>query len=1151
MAHVRARTPRAHRPRLQGHLEEHALLEAPGGGGGGGGGGVLARLSATKRLFQEPVAALAPLPAAQQLAALSAGGAVALCRVDTLAAAPLAGVRGAVALAAAPPRPLGRPGPPGALLAVATAGAKGARLLLFHVPPAPEGGAAPPHPPRLVASVALPEPLVSGLAWAGSSLVVASPGAYTLVSPSGGTGGELRASPIASGLAVAPLAASLPQQPAAVLLFDDALAVIVGPQGASEREPLLAPAPVLALAAAGGFVLAACADGGVHVFDAATSRLLQRLELPAGAAAGRGGLLAASAPAGAGPGRALLAAGGALLVLQAVAPELQVREALKRKRYAAAFELIAAAEAAAADAPGASGGGGGADAPPAAASTAAAPPPPRWTGDALAAAGQLLLLDARFEEALGVLARAGSAAFPPAALLALFPPLAARHRAALPRPPPSAWGLHGESLPPLERLIADAVELRAATAAPVAAAAAASAASPSAATADAGAAGLDAPRSAAAEPAAAPADEAAALGRAARAALLPFLLAARRDGGDGLACAAGVDALLVTLLCDTRDAGGLEVLAAGGDSRAPVADAAAAMEAAGRWHALALLYSRLGQSSTALGIWRRLADGELAEAPAASGAVAAATAATAGAGPRHTAPAQRRVALAHAAAELGDASQTALPVVLAQLPWLLARAPAAAAAVATRRRLPPDDLLPLLSAASGAGGQDARWQFLFHRLQCGGADAAAGAPAASTSGRGAPDAADGDAHTELALLLADAACEALRSSGAGDERAAELHAAAAAAVAAAEAALAASARRAAPRPTASGPALLGRGGGGPPGTAPRPQPPPALLLLRAFQQLELEAAGLSPPWAPSDAAAAAASASASAAAATGPPATTAPPSAEAGASAASAALLRAWADAGLSPPEARAALLRGALSLHLERSEACDAAVALRALQATPLRQETVALHRRLGDHGAALRLLALRLRDVGAAVEYCRRHAGPGGWVTLLEALVRPPPGAAPDYAAACRVVEESMRADAGGGGGGASASASASSAGASTSGGGAGLDPQRLLALLPEDTPLGLAADALGRMLCGAGHRRRAAAVTKALRRAQNLEARSERAAARAQCTIVDESSACGGCGRRLGGRVFVRFPAGGLMCVGCARSADTAGLAADAPC
>jgi len=59
-----------------------------------------------------------------------------------------------------------------------------------------------------------------------------------------------------------------------------------------------------------------------------------------------------------------------------------------------------------------------------------------------------------------------------------------------------------------------------------------------------------------------------------------------------------------------------------------------------------------------------------------------------------------------------------------------------------------------------------------------------------------------------------------------------------------------------------------------------------------------------------------------------------------------------------------------------------------------------------LGDHGAALRVLALVLGDMRAAEAYCARWARGEGHLALLDALLRPGDGRPPLYAEACHLL-------------------------------------------------------------------------------------------------------------------------------------------------
>ena len=69
-----------------------------------------------------------------------------------------------------------------------------------------------------------------------------------------------------------------------------------------------------------------------------------------------------------------------------------------------------------------------------------------------------------------------------------------------------------------------------------------------------------------------------------------------------------------------------------------------------------------------------------------------------------------------------------------------------------------------------------------------------------------------------------------------------------------------------------------------------------------------------------------------------------------------------------------------------------DPGIVLEAAEAdgskTALCLERVQLHCRRGDHGSALRVLALELGDVDSSLAYCRAQGG--HWLLLLELLLR-----------------------------------------------------------------------------------------------------------------------------------------------------------------
>lgn len=214
--------------------------------------------------------------------------------------------------------------------------------------------------------------------------------------------------------------------------------------------------------------------------------------------------------------------------------------------------------------------------------------------------------------------------------------------------------------------------------------------------------------------------------------------------------------------------------------------------------------------------------------------------------------------------------------------------------------------------------------------------------------------------------------------------------------------------------------------------------------------------------------------------------------------------------------------------------------VALSALDRTRLWHERALVLSRRGDHPGVLRVLALHAKAVDGAIAYCRAlGGGQDAWLCLLELFLRPDAGgggtgsgsgssggvddegeavaAAPNYAAAVCVLNAH----------------------------GARLNPLRLLQALDDDMPLHLAREALARVLGGVTHRRRSGQVVRALRRAQHLSAQADRAELQQARVLVSDESACRGCGRLLGGRVFFRYPSGVVLCGRCvAPAAATAG-------
>jgi len=300
---------------------------------------------------------------------------------------------------------------------------------------------------------------------------------------------------------------------------------------------------------------------------------------------------------------------------------------------------------------------------------------PHWTEVALAQAGLLLLFDCDFDRAFAAFDRCAPGAFQPAQLLELFPQHTARWAGALPRR--AYWGLHGHGpLPSLQQLVEDWVELREAT-------------QPR------GSSGQQHqhqhPRQHQTEAELAHrqqlVDQLVTAGTAAAAGYLH-----RARSRPGVALPAAVDTLLLHLLADVGDAAALEALVTRPNA-VDRSNALAALKAAGRWHAAALLTSCGGDPEAALVIWQGLSRGALVESPAASGAVAAA-----GGG----ADAAVSVAVATAADELSDSGIVSAELVLRFLPWLLEVSTAGGRQVlGARGDLPSDQVLALMQGVCG------------------------------------------------------------------------------------------------------------------------------------------------------------------------------------------------------------------------------------------------------------------------------------------------------------------------------------------------------------------------------------------------------------------------------------------------------------------
>uniref|UniRef100_A0A383VGG5 Uncharacterized protein n=1 Tax=Tetradesmus obliquus TaxID=3088 RepID=A0A383VGG5_TETOB len=734
-----------------GVLEEHRCVPASAAGSlppavaAAAGGMLVLRLLAEKKVFSKAaVAAICPVEAAARLVCMSDEGQVALVSLEEFAVAPLPAARGAVALAVQ--HSAGLP----VLLAVAVRAGKGrSKVLLFNVLP---GANLSSHQPAvLLAQVPVPE-AVLGLAWAGSSLLLAVPGGYQALhptSPHPPTQQQQQQQQQAVGYrlvvladhlsSIQPLLGSIPEQGLGLLLWEESMVLVTDASGAAVREPLQLSMPPIALAAAGLFVVALC-DDGVHVFDHTRgSREVQHIDFAHDDAYVRlSGRLPAAADAS---GRCIcLATSSQVLRLEPVAIEQQVRELLKRKRFDQALELIrsTAAEAAA--------GGGSRPASPyqqqlsiglpeplhqeSGGVTAAVARRPAWHQVALAQAALLLLLECEWAAGLALLEELDVATWQPCQLFGLFAAVTARWLPSMPAR--SYWGLHGQQLPELSQLVTDMLELRAATA-PVR----------QQQQQQHEAHWMPSPRSAQQQQQHSPGSRSSS-GRhphpsssgssgslssggysstvnpakvqglilAAKTAIAGYLSRARTR--PGVVLLDGIDTLLLQLLCDVGDAAGVEMLLCGPHA-AVAAAAAAALRAAGRWHGLALLQMNAGHPKEALQTWQALAAGQLTESSSSSSAVAdadgdaaavavAAAAAAMAAGPE-VVPLQLL---------LGEHSSSSSSSGDGFLRWLMVTDAAASLAVLEARSdLEPAAVLQLLEEVADI---DLRWQYLYHQV---------------------------------------------------------------------------------------------------------------------------------------------------------------------------------------------------------------------------------------------------------------------------------------------------------------------------------------------------------------------------------------------------------------------------------------------------
>ena len=677
-----------------------------GGGGGGGGGEVLwlgleggavweARLAGPAAspgvapagllllrgavdLGAGPVGALCALPGARGGVAALAGGQ--LFRVDRggapalpLRPGPAHLQRGASALALRRADASGgssAPGPP--LLAAAFRGApslgraKRTWLALLRLPEAAADGVELLQEAELEG---VPE-AVTSLAWQGQNIVFATATGFHVYS----VDADL-ASPIFELPAGAPSPARLWALPRSgeVALFMDNVGTVVDGAGQPTGRTLLPQAAPDLLLGVSAFVLVA-QGGNLVVFErggdlhggCVQGVPLHNFAEPGAAAAGAGGVGGVELVAGledAGGCFAVICTPSAVALVAPVPFKDQCLELLRGRRYAEALNLADLGDA----------GGRAA-----------------WHQELRAEVGFLQLADLRFADALANLL--SCPAVQPCELFPLFPEYTSKWLPLVPKT--ENWGLR----PPLVDL--------------------SSLVRGAGAGAGAGAGG----------DAAEVARE-----REAKQFVANYLHSsrqlrrgARSTPGEGLALPDGVDWLLLRLLDDLGDSGLIERLCTGPNDLEG-GDVVAALERAGRLHALALLHRAKGRPLEALGLWRDLGEGRRRD----SGSGSLASGAEPGEGRAVDCALDTLRGLSRAEGRIGgDAA-------LRFFPWLLQEAPKAALGLLLDGNYGESEVAALLRDHAGA---DIQWRYLHHAVVRAGSQ-------------------DGRLHTELGLKMVEAVRE--------------------------------------------------------------------------------------------------------------------------------------------------------------------------------------------------------------------------------------------------------------------------------------------------------------------------------------------------------------------------------------------------------
>lgn len=208
--------------------------------------------------------------------------------------------------------------------------------------------------------------------------------------------------------------------------------------------------------------------------------------------------------------------------------------------------------------------------------------------------------------------------------------------------------------------------------------------------------------------------------------------------------------------------------------------------------------------------------------------------------------------------------------------------------------------------------------------------------------------------------------------------------------------------------------------------------------------------------------------------------------------------------------------VQGRLRSFLKQSSRYDARLVLARIRGTPLWQEQVILHSKVGDDTAALRILAIELEDMVEAERYCAEQGLKGGQAThalLLHMLLHPGQGRPPMFAQACHLLAAQ----------------------------GADLDPLQVLGALSEEMPLSAGVDILSHLLCERLHRRRQGSIVRSLHKACTLSASVDRAELFSRRAVTSEERACAMCHTRIGSKIFAVYPDGTLVCYRCYKKSE----------